>query len=89
MLERLLTSIKETSGPISFDELSKRLQVERSALEPMVDLLVRRGLLTEWTAAATDLACSSGACGTSCSGMQGCPFVAGGMPRTLEIRTRR
>jgi len=86
-LERLLSSIRETSGPISFDDLSKRLQVERSALEPMLDLLVRKGLLTEWADGDNEVACGSGSCGTSCSGVQGCPFIAGGMPRTLEIRS--
>lgn len=89
MLERLLARIRETNGPISFDDLSKRLQVERSALQPMLDLLVRKGLLAEWTEAGTNLACGGGACGTSCTGIQGCPFVVGGMPRTLEIRTIR
>lgn len=89
MLERLLARIRETNGPISFDDLSKRLQVERSALQPMLDLLVRKGLLAEWTGAGTNLACGGGACGTSCTGIQGCPFMVGGMPRTLEIRTIR
>jgi hypothetical protein len=86
MLERLLATVRETNGPVSFDDLSKRLRVERSALEPMLDLLVRKGLLTEWTDGGAEVACGSGSCGTSCSGMQGCPFVAGGMPRTLQIR---
>ncbi len=86
MLERLLASIRANNGPVSFDDLSKRLQVERSALEPMLELLVRKGLLTEWTDGAAAVACRSGSCGTSCSGMPGCPFVAGGMPRTLQIR---
>lgn len=85
-MERLLASIRATKGPVSFDDLSKRLQVERSALEPMLELLVRKGLLTEWTDGEAAVACGSGSCGTSCSGMQGCPFVAGGMPRTLQIR---
>lgn len=89
MLQRLLSEIEETGGPISFSDLSRRLRVERSALEPMLDLLVRKGLLTEWVQADTEIACGNGACGTSCSGVQGCPFVAGGMPRTLEIRSRR
>jgi hypothetical protein len=87
MLERLLASVRETNGPISFDDLSKRLQVERSALEPMLELLVRKGLLTEWADGEAAVACGSGSCGTSCSGVQGCPFMAGGMPRTLEIRS--
>ena len=89
MLERLLAGIAETNGPISFDDLSRRLQVERSALEPMLDLLVRTGLLIEWTGGAAEVACGGGACGTSCGGVEGCPFVVGGMPRTLEIRSQR
>ena len=89
MLDRLLASIREANGPISFDELSSRLQMERSALEPMLDLLVRKGLLADWNNSEAEVACGAGACGTSCSGMQGCPFVAGGMPRTLEIRSRK
>ena len=89
MLDRLLSTIRQTNGPISFDDLSKRLQVERSALEPMLELLVRKGLLTEWTSGEADVACGAGSCGTSCTGVQGCPFIAGGMPRTLEIRSRR
>lgn len=87
MLERLLSTIRKANGPISFDDLSSLLQVERSALEPMVDLLVRKGLLAEWSDAQPDVACGGGACGTSCSGVQGCPFVVGGMPRTLQVRT--
>jgi len=78
----------EAEGPISFDDLSTRLRIERSALQPMLDLLVRKGLLTEWTHAESEVACSSGACGASCSGIQGCPFVIRGMPRTVEIRLR-
>jgi hypothetical protein len=89
MLERLLSSVREANGPVSFDDLSSRLHVERSALEPMLDLLVRKGLLTEWTDGDSDVACGNGACGISCVGIQGCPFVVGGMPRTLEIRSSR
>ena len=89
MLERLLAGVRESNGPISFDDLSKRLQIERSALEPMLELLVRKGLLTDWTDGDAAVACGSGSCGTSCSGVQGCPFMAGGMPRTLEIRSGR
>jgi hypothetical protein len=86
MLPRLLSVLGDATGPISFADLSRRLGVERSALEPMLELLVRKGLLTEWQQTDTDVACRSTACGASCSGVQGCPFVAGGMPRTLEIR---
>lgn len=89
MLQRLLSCIEEADGPISFDDLSRRLRVERSALEPMLDLLIRKGLLTQWGQGETEVACAGGACETSCSGVQGCPFIVGGMPRALEIRSPR
>ena len=88
MLERLLSTLLEANGPVSFDDLSNRLHVERSALAPMLDLLVRKGFLTEWINSDTEVACGGRACGTSCLGIQGCPFVVAGMPRTLEIRSR-
>lgn len=82
MLDRLLSTIQASGGPISFEDLSDRLAVERSALEPMLDLLVRKGLLTEWSQAGTAVACGSAACRASCAGLAGCPVV--GMPRILE-----
>ena len=83
MLERLLATIQASAGPIGFDDLSDRLSIERSALEPMLALLVRKGLLTEWSQAGTDVACGSVGCGASCAGVSGCPM--GGMPRILEL----
>jgi hypothetical protein len=85
VLERLLDEIRNSDGPVSFADLSSRLEVERSALEPMLELLVRRGLLTEWMQKGCEVACSMGSCGSSCSGFDGCPFVVGGGPRTLEV----
>ena len=85
MLATLLSSIQEANGPLRFDDLSRRLKVERSALEPMLDLLVRQRLLIEW--ANGEVACGIEACGTSCSGIQDCPWVVDGWPRTLEIRS--
>lgn len=87
VLDRLLAQLREAGGPVSFDELSSRLGVERSAVEPMLDLLVRKRLLTEWNQADHRVACSNGACGTACSGIRGCPFMEFGLPRTLEIRS--
>lgn len=88
MLQRLLTTIEQSAGPVSLDELSRRLDVERSALEPMLDLLERKRLLTGWTNADQYVACHGGACGSSCTGVDGCPFVLGA-PRTLTITPRR
>jgi hypothetical protein len=84
MLTRLLSVIEQAGGPVRLEELSRLLGVERSALTPMLDLLGRKGLLSEWAQAGGSVACSSG-CGTSCSGIEGCPFVAGALPRVLEV----
>lgn len=86
MLQRLLADLQRAGGPVRLDDLGRRLGVERSALEPMLDLLVRKGVLTEWQDACGQVACSGGACGTACGGMEGCPFVMGALPRALTIR---
>lgn len=85
MLQRLLADLERAGGPVRFQELSRRLGVQPSALEPMLDLLVRKGMLTEWRAAGEPVACHGSACGSSCAGMEGCPFVAGLRLRTLTL----
>ena len=46
-LSRILKEFRDTDGPINLNELSQRLGVERSALDGMLDLLVRQGKLRE------------------------------------------
>ena len=85
MLTKLLALVDRADGPVNVDDLGRRLGVERSALTPMLDLLERRGLLTEWRQDDSSVACAGGACGTSCTAVEGCPFVAGALPRILEL----
>jgi hypothetical protein len=47
MLTEILQAFKETSGPIDLAELSRRLGTERTALEGMLQTLVRQGKLRE------------------------------------------
>jgi predicted transcriptional regulator len=61
MLLTILKEFKESGGAINLDELSLRLGVERSALDGMLDVLVRQGKLQTVCAAGTS-AC--GSCGT-------------------------
>ena len=89
MLAKLLSYVQESSGPVSFDELSRRLQIQRSAVEPMVDMLVQKRLLTEWVETDTGVVCGGRVCGTSCAGLRGCPLGVEGMPRTLEPQPPR
>lgn len=47
MLSRILEEFEKAKGPLDLNELSRRLGVERSALEGMLQLLVRKGRLRE------------------------------------------
>ena len=65
MLSQILHEYKKSGGAISLDGLSRKLGVERSALEGMLETLVRQGRLRE--IANQSAAC--GAChGGSCAG---------------------
>jgi hypothetical protein len=86
MLSRILEEIQSAGAGVHLDELSRRLEVERSALEGMIDHLVRQGKLQDEDAssAAAVPACASGGCGGSCPGSEHCPFAAK-TPRTLSV----
>jgi predicted transcriptional regulator len=47
MLSQILNAFKETTDPMDINELNRRLGTERSALEGMLDLLVKQGKLRE------------------------------------------
>ena len=63
MLTRILNEYRKSGGFISLDRLSRKLGVDRSALEGMLETLVRQGRLREIgpTAQACG-SCSSGGC---------------------------
>lgn len=81
MLQQVLQAFEAASGPVSLDELSRELGVERSALEGMIAFWVRKGRLKE-----SGGACGSAQPGCSCSSHPGgCSFDRAG-PRTITIR---
>ena len=47
MLAQIINELKQADGLLDLNELSRRLGVERSALEGMLELLVRQGKLRE------------------------------------------
>jgi hypothetical protein len=47
MLSRILKEFEGAKGPLDLNELSRRLGVERSALDGMLEYLVRKGKLRE------------------------------------------
>jgi hypothetical protein len=84
MLKRVLQEVEATNGPIHTAELSRRLGIERSALEGMIAYWVRKGRLMDGE--ETDQVCSptAGHCGATCSGTANCAFIAR-MPRSYTV----
>jgi len=85
MLWQVLHEVEAASAPLDLNELSRRLDVERSALDGMIQFWVRKGRLVDDTAGAgpVTVACANHGCGGCASG-QGCPFTMKG-PRTLSL----
>lgn len=79
MLQQVLEALEQAPGPLSLDELSQRLGVERGALEGMIAFWVRKGRLRDT---------GQGLCGgrgCSCSTRpQGCAFDSAA-PRTITL----
>jgi hypothetical protein len=68
MLSEILKTFQRDQEPIDLNELSRRLGVERSALEGMLELLVRQGKLKEIVLGSEDCAHCSGR--LSCARLQ-------------------
>lgn len=76
MLEKLLSVLKEADRPVSLQDLSQRLSIERSALSGMLDLLVRKGKLElEQPATSEGIdGCEPAYC-AGCFKETTCPFI--------------
>jgi len=68
MLVRIIDEFKQADGLLGLNELGRRLGVERSALEGMLQLLVRQGKLHE--VGADTEACAHCAGRLSCTQLQ-------------------
>jgi hypothetical protein len=85
MLHQVLHEIERANGPITINELSRRMGIDASALQGMIDFWVRKGRLRDDDApVAEEAACGGGSCGDSCYGMTACPFTAK-MPKSYSI----
>lgn len=87
MLHQLLREIESAQGSLNLNELAHKLNIERSALEGMIQFWVRKGRLKDDSQTVMDFpgCSSSSACGHACPGAKGCPFVMT-MPRTYSLR---
>ena len=78
VLDTLLTELRTVRGPIRSADLADRVGVSESALSGMIDVLVVKGRLSpaEEPGTGEAVACSGGACGTTCVGLDQCAFIA-------------
>ena len=93
MLNQVLHEIENTRGTVNLSDLSRKLGIERSALDGMMAFWVRKGRLRDddadlAAAVAVMPTCASASCGGSCPGMAACPFVAK-MPKTYSIPAQK
>jgi hypothetical protein len=89
MLSQVVTELKNAESGVNLNELSRKLGIERSALQGMIAYLVLKGKLQD-DEKAYEMAlglCDTGSCGGSCPGPQGCPFVMK-IPRTFSLPVR-
>ncbi|MFV9506917.1 MAG: FeoC-like transcriptional regulator [Oscillochloridaceae bacterium umkhey_bin13] len=81
MLHQVLAAFEHANGPLSLDELSRELGIERGTLEAMLDFWVRKGRLR-----AAGGGCGAVGPGCTCSSHpDGCAFARPG-PRTITLK---
>ena len=89
MLNRLLHEFEIAAGPLNLNDLARRLNVERGALEGMIEFWVRKGRISDSqiSAKVAPPQCSGLSCAASCSGAETCPFVAK-LPRQFTLNKK-
>lgn len=87
MLLRVLQAVESADGPVTLADLSRRLDIVPSALEGMLAYWAGKGRLVvdgrSTAACAKSCSVASCSCG-SCSGIDGCPFMAR-LPRSYAL----
>jgi len=85
MLREILSEFDRVDAPLDLDELSDRLNIQKSALQGMLSTLVRQGKLVKEDAGgapAQGEVCSGFQC-MGCASASGCPFI-GKMPSSYS-----
>ncbi len=85
MLNQVLNEIKLAKNGLNLNDLSRKLNIERSALKGMIQFWVQKGRLIDDDAAESETCATADICGKSCSGESTCAFVIE-MPKTYSIR---
>lgn len=86
ILDHLLDELRVARGPIRSTDLARRIGVSESALTGMIDVLADKGILDSPPGPGNGetVACSGIACGSTCVGLDECPFVVD-VPATYSL----
>lgn len=84
MLRDVLQELKQAQGPINLNELSRKLNIEPSALQGMILFWVQKGRLQDETQATRVILESCSSCEGACPGPQTCPLVMK-MPKSYTL----
>ncbi|EFO80677.1 hypothetical protein OSCT_1450 [Oscillochloris trichoides DG-6] len=82
MLRQVLDAFERSQGPVSLDELSRQLGIERSALDGMIDFWVRKGRLVE---SGGQMVCASAGSSCTCSSYPGGCVFNSAAPRRISV----
>jgi hypothetical protein len=84
LLREIIDILKTEDAPLSVDNLSHRLDVDKPALEGMLETLLKKGIIkTDDIGEFDSSKCYSSSC-LGCAAVKGCPF-AGKLPRTYTL----
>ncbi len=78
VLDQLVDELRSERGPIRSGDLARRIGVSEPALDGMIGVLTAKGVLSGPSDSMDGeaIACSGVACGTTCVGLDACPFIA-------------
>ena len=86
MLSQVFHEIENARGPVTIRDLCYKLDVDRDALEGMLQFWIRKGRIQNDAYKSEDL--KGGSCGNSCGGVTNCAFIAK-MPKTYQIAQKQ
>ena len=86
VLDQLVAELRTERGPIRSTDLARRIGVSEQALDGMIGVLTAKGVLSALSGSTEGeaVACSGAACGTTCVGLDNCPFIAN-VPDTYTL----
>ena len=84
MLSAIVNEMKNSSGPVTLRYISRKLNLDESAVDGMIETLIRKGIVRDHTQYMQELqTCGEVSYCKGCS-EKSCP-IGGNMPRTFSL----